>query len=55
MLIDFSTPDSAYNNISFVLNKEIPVVSGTTGWLKELDNINKLAIKKYSLFVRFKF
>ena len=49
--IDFSTPDSAYNNISFVLNKEIPVVSGTTGWLKELDNINKLAIKKNTAFL----
>jgi 4-hydroxy-tetrahydrodipicolinate reductase len=33
--IDFSIPASAVENISECLNRGIPVVSGTTGWLEE--------------------
>ena len=33
--IDFSTPNSAYNNIRYVLTKGIPVVSGTTGLVRK--------------------
>ncbi len=36
--IEFSTPDTAYQNISICLGFKIPVVSGTTGWL---DNYSK--------------
>jgi len=32
--IDFSVPTAAFNNISLALNNHIPVISGTTGWLK---------------------
>jgi 4-hydroxy-tetrahydrodipicolinate reductase len=32
--IDFSIPDVAVANISEALNHQIPVVSGTTGWLE---------------------
>lgn len=35
--IEFSSPDAAFNNIVKCLEAEIPVVSGTTGWL---DNYN---------------
>lgn len=31
--IEFSTPESAFNNITACLKAGIPVVSGTTGWL----------------------
>lgn len=34
--IEFSRPDSAFGNIMFCLETGIPVVSGTTGWLKRL-------------------
>ena len=36
--IDFSIPDVAFQNISMCLNNNVPVISGTTGWL---DNYNK--------------
>ncbi|CAM3658544.1 4-hydroxy-tetrahydrodipicolinate reductase [Flavobacterium gelidilacus] len=38
--IDFSVPDSAVTHISECLNNNIPVISGTTGWL---DNYEKMA------------
>ncbi|EAR12473.1 dihydrodipicolinate reductase [Polaribacter irgensii 23-P] len=31
--IDFSVPDAAFNNISDCIKKNVPVISGTTGWL----------------------
>ena len=43
--IDFSSPDAALSNIIMALNINIPVVSGTTGWLKDL-NIVESASKK---------
>ena len=35
--IEFTTPDSAFGNISKCLKMGIPVVSGTTGWLKDYE------------------
>lgn len=35
--IDFSIPDAAYNNIVTCFEQQVPVVSGTTGWLKKYD------------------
>lgn len=32
--IDFSVPTAAFNNISLALKNQIPVISGTTGWLE---------------------
>jgi 4-hydroxy-tetrahydrodipicolinate reductase len=37
--IDFSVPNSAVTHISECLNNNIPVISGTTGWL---DNYEKM-------------
>ncbi|MDO9593749.1 MAG: 4-hydroxy-tetrahydrodipicolinate reductase, partial [Lutibacter sp.] len=34
--IDFSIPAAAFNNISNCLNNQVPVISGTTGWLDKL-------------------
>ena len=33
VVIEFSHPDSAFNNITRCLLRKLPVVSGTTGWL----------------------
>ena len=49
--IDFSTPNSAYFNIQFILNLGIPVVSGTTAWLENLDNAKRLAKEKATGFL----
>ena len=49
--IDFSTPNSAFNNISTVLNKKIPVVSGTTAWLEKLEDVRQLANENNTAFL----
>ena len=37
--IDFSVPSSAVNHISESLNRNIPIISGTTGWLEDYDQM----------------
>ena len=49
--IDFSTPNSAFNNISHAIKNEIPVISGTTAWLDQLDEIHKLCEKENGTFL----
>lgn len=39
--IEFSSPDSAVSNILFSLENEVPVVSGTTGWLSKLSSVEE--------------
>ena len=39
VVIEFSTPESAFNNINVCLDNNLPVVSGTTGWLNQFDKI----------------
>ncbi|SNR15219.1 4-hydroxy-tetrahydrodipicolinate reductase [Tenacibaculum jejuense] len=36
--IDFSIPNAAYNNITNCFKNNIPVVSGTTGWLDKYED-----------------
>lgn len=36
--IDFSIPDVAYGNITNCLKNNVPVISGTTGWLDKYDD-----------------
>ena len=35
--IDFSVPTEAFNNINKCFEKNVPIISGTTGWLKNYD------------------
>lgn len=49
--IDFSAPDSAVYHISECFNKGIPVISGTTGWLEEYEDIAKLCQEKKGSFI----
>jgi 4-hydroxy-tetrahydrodipicolinate reductase len=35
VVIEFSSPESAFSNIKFCLENKIPVVAGTTGWLEK--------------------
>ncbi len=49
--IDFSIPSSAYNNISNCINHNIPVVSGTTGWLDKYNDIVSLCNEKKGAFI----
>jgi len=49
--IDFSAPNTAFNNISHALESGIPVISGTTGWLDKLSEIETLCSKKSGAFL----
>tara|TARA_B100000963_G_C22456718_1_gene593724 strand:- start:76 stop:750 length:675 start_codon:yes stop_codon:yes gene_type:complete len=49
--IDFSTPKSAFENISYALNNNTPVISGTTGWLDKLKQIEYLCEIKKGTFL----
>lgn len=49
--IEFSTPNTAFKNIAHAINNDIPIVSGTTGWLDKIEKINNLCIKKNGAFI----
>jgi len=49
--IDFSTPTSALTNISHAINSGIAVISGTTGWLDKLSEIEELCTNKSGAFL----
>lgn len=49
--IDFSAPDAAVENISNALKLSIPVISGTTGWLNEYENMVALCNEKNTAFI----
>ena len=49
--IDFSVPNSAFNNISNCLNNNVPVISGTTGWLEKYEDAIALCIEKKGAFI----
>lgn len=49
--IDFSVPSAAVQNISNCLNSNIPVVSGTTGWLEQYDDMVTLCKKQNGSFL----
>jgi 4-hydroxy-tetrahydrodipicolinate reductase len=48
--IEFSQPNSAFNNLQFCLHHDIPVVCGTTGWLEKKPVIEQMAQDKAGLF-----
>ena len=43
--LDFSHPDSAVQNIISCFESGVSVVSGTTGWLTELEKVNSICRK----------
>jgi len=49
--IDFSIPSVAFANISNCLNNNVPVVSGTTGWLDKYDDAIELCKKNKGAFI----
>ena len=40
--IEFSQPQSAFDNYKKCFERNIPVVAGTTGWLSRLDEVKKI-------------
>lgn len=48
--IEFSQPESAFKNIKTCIEKGIPVVSGTTGWLDKKPEIEQLCTERHGAF-----
>lgn len=49
--IDFSIPSAAFENISHCIKQQIPVISGTTGWLDRYDEIVSLCTSEKGAFI----
>ncbi len=51
VLIDFSRPESAVENIKMGIDAGIPVVCGTTGWLDKMDEIKEYTKSQNGTFL----
>lgn len=51
LAIEFSSPEAAVENISKAMERRIPVVSGTTGWLDKYDEIVDLCKERNGSFI----
>ncbi len=49
--IDFSTPSSAFNNIKLCIENNVPIISGTTGWLDNYDEAVNLCNSNEGAFI----
>jgi len=49
--IDFSIPTSAFENISNCIENNVPVISGTTGWLEKYAEAVNLCKEKKGAFI----
>ena len=49
--IDFSVPTAAVDNISSCFHANVPVISGTTGWLEHYDAVVALCNEKKGAFI----
>lgn len=43
VIIEFSRPEFAVDNIRFAIDNQIPIIVGTTGWYDELESITNYA------------
>ncbi len=49
--IEFSRPESAYDNICRCLEAGVPVICGTTGWLDKLENVKAICLDRKGAFL----
>lgn len=49
--IEFTAPDSAYENVKKCIEAGVPVVSGSTGWNERLEDIKKYCIDHQGSFM----
>jgi len=49
--IEFTRPESAFENICQCLEAGVPVVCGTTGWLEKLETVKALCEKQKGAFL----
>lgn len=51
VVIEFSNPEAAFENIKVCLENKIPVICGTTGWLDKKAEIERIAVEQNSAFL----
>ena len=51
VVLEFSNPKTAFNNILLCLNNKKPIVSGTTGWMKQLPEAKKICLLNKGAFL----
>ena len=49
--IDFSHPSAAFDNIKLCIDNDVPVVSGTTGWLDKYEEVKEYCELKKGSFI----
>jgi len=50
VILEFTGPHSAFNNIMGILKAGVPVVSGSTGWLDKFDEVRKCCLDNNGAF-----
>src|SRR4030095_6280769 len=48
--IEFTQPDAAFDNVMKCFAADVPVVSGTTGWNKKVEEASKICLAKNATF-----
>lgn len=48
--IEFTQPDAAINNFEKLMAQNIPVVTGTTGWMNDFDKVKNLVLQSDNRF-----
>lgn len=51
VVIEFTSPESAFENVSKCLNAGVPVVCGSTGWQDKLENAKAICQKQNTAFI----
>lgn len=51
VVIEFSLPEVAFDNIKACLENKIPVICGTTGWLERKSEVEQLAAENETAFL----
>ena len=51
VVIEFSNPEVAFQNIKTCLENKIPVICGTTGWLDKKPEIEEIALENGTAFL----
>lgn len=49
--IEFTGPETAYNNILKCFEANVPVICGSTGWLEKMPAITALCLEKHQAFL----
>ncbi len=49
--IEFTAPESAYQNLKKLISWDMPTVSGSTGWLENLPDIRDLVTEREGSFI----